>query len=219
VRLPCWVCSELTMSSSRTCGPEEENILQDRPRRGDLLKRAGHTPHILITGLPGVGKTTLICQLAKRLAHYHPTGFYTEEIREARGTREGFRLVTLCGRQLVLSHIHQPGPYRVSRYGVDVAGFEQLLAELDLAHVQSRLVMIDEIGKMECYSQRFRDDITALLNSPKVLVATIALKGEGFITHVKDRPDCRLVTITRANRDQLVSELVTELEKVCGCQE
>jgi nucleoside-triphosphatase len=182
----------------------------------DTLKRAGHTPHILITGLPGVGKTTLIRELAKRLARYDPAGFYTEEIRDAQRTREGFRLVTLCGRQLVLSHIHHRGPYRVSRYGVDISGFEQLLAELDLRHAQSRLIVIDEIGKMECLSRRFTDDMTALLNSPKMLIATIALQGEGFIRQVKDRPDCRLVMVTRENRDRLMSDLSTELEKSLG---
>jgi nucleoside-triphosphatase len=166
--------------------------------------------------LPGVGKTTLICELAKHLAHYHPAGFYTEEIRDALGAREGFRLVTLCGRQLVLSHIHQPGPCRVSRYGVDVAGFEQLLGELDLRHAQSQIIIIDEIGKMECCSRRFTDDMTALLNSSKMLLATIALKGEGFIAQVKDRPDCSLVTVTRENRDRLVSELVSGLENSLG---
>ncbi|HSB43868.1 MAG TPA: nucleoside-triphosphatase [Nitrospira sp.] len=172
----------------------------------------GRAPHILITGTPGVGKTTLTRELARQLADHHPAGFYTEEIRDAQGTREGFRLVTLCGHQLVLSHIHHPGPYRVSRYGVDVHGFEQLLSDLDLSHTQSRLVIIDEIGKMECFSRRFTDDITALLNQPKFLVATIALKGEGFIRHVKDRPDCRLITVTRENRDRLLSELAAELK-------
>ncbi len=172
----------------------------------------GRAPHILITGTPGVGKTTLIRQLAKGLAKYDPAGFYTEEIRDAQGTREGFRLVTLCGRRLVLSHIHHPGPFRVSRYGVDVPGFEQLLAELDLRHVHSRLIVIDEIGKMECFSRRFIEEVTALLNSPKMLIATIALKGEGFIRQVKDRPDCRLIMVTRENRDRLLSELAAELE-------
>lgn len=173
----------------------------------------GRTPHILITGLPGVGKTTLIRELAKRLSGYNPAGFYTEEIRDSQGTREGFRLVTLCGRKLILSHIHHRGPYRVGRYGVDVSGFEQLLAELDLGCAQSRLIVIDEIGKMECISRRFTDDMTTLLNSPKLLIATIAMKGEGFIGQVKGRPDCRLVMVTRENRDRLMSDLLSELEK------
>ncbi len=178
----------------------------------EFPRHARRRPHILITGLPGVGKTTLIRELVLRLEQYAPAGFYTEEIRDARGTREGFRLVTVCGRQLVLSHIHHPGPYRVSRYGVDVAGFERLLAELDLEHAQSQLIVIDEIGKMECLSQRFRGAIAALLDSQKLLVATIASKGDGFIRDVKQRSDCRLVTITRDNRDRCLAEIFGELQ-------
>jgi nucleoside-triphosphatase THEP1 len=40
------------------------------------------TRHILITGVPGVGKTTLIKALCQDLASVNPVGFYTEEIRE-----------------------------------------------------------------------------------------------------------------------------------------
>jgi nucleoside-triphosphatase len=179
----------------------------------DVLKRAGHGPHLLITGLPGVGKTTLIRELADRLREYHPAGFYTEEIRNRQGTREGFRLVTLCGRKLVLSHIKQPRPYRVSRYGVDVAGFDRLLEELDLKGSPTSLIIIDEIGKMECFSRTFIEIITLLLDGPKTVVATIALKGEGFIREVKQRPDCRSVTVTRDNRDRLPGELARDVQK------
>ena len=179
----------------------------------ETLQHAVCMPRILITGLPGVGKTTLFHALAEHLADFKPAGFYTEEIRNEQGIREGFRLVTLCGRQLVLSHIHHPGPHRVSRYGVDVAGFEHLLAQLDLGHAQSPLIMIDEIGKMECLSRRFRADMTTLLNQSKMLIATIALKAGGFIRVVKDRPDCRLVTVTTDNRDSLMVELAGELQE------
>ena len=174
-------------------------------------ERSGRSRHTLISGLPGVGKTTLIRELAKRLAEFEPAGFYTEEIRNRSGVREGFRLVTLCGRKLVLSHISQTGSYRVGRYGVDVAGFEELLDDLDLSHSRSRLIIVDEIGKMECFSQRFTEEVSALLDSPKTLIATIALKGEGLIRRVKDRPDCRLIMVTRENRGRLTGELGDEL--------
>ncbi|HEX2055106.1 MAG TPA: nucleoside-triphosphatase [Nitrospiraceae bacterium] len=168
--------------------------------------------HMLITGLPGVGKTTLVRRLAERLAEYSPVGFYTEEIRNSQGTRQGFRIVTLCGRCLVLSHVEFAGRKRVGRYGVDVAGFERLLAQLNLSHARSPLFIIDEIGKMECLCSLFVTEVTALLNGPNTVVATVAVKGEGLIRQVKDRPDCRLITVTRENRDRLLSELADELE-------
>jgi nucleoside-triphosphatase len=180
------------------------------------MKRTASAPPILVTGSPGVGKTTLIRELAKRLANYHPAGFYTEEIRDAQGRREGFQLVTLDGRRQVLAHVDFPGPFRVSRYAVDVDGFERLLQELDLRHERSSLIVIDEIGKMECFSRRFIDEMAMLMSQPKTLIATIALKGEGFIQQVKSRPDCRLVTVTRENRDELVEELASELRRRLG---
>ncbi len=44
--------------------------------------------NLLITGLPGIGKTTLIKKLSEELKVLHPAGFYTEEIREE-GQRKG----------------------------------------------------------------------------------------------------------------------------------
>lgn len=166
--------------------------------------------HILLTGLPGVGKTTLIRELAKRLADYQPAGFFTEEIRE-RGSRQGFRLETLDGRQGILAHRDVGGPYRVGRYGVDVDGFERLLAELGLRRLSTRVILIDEIGKMECCSQRFIEEVTTLLDSSRLVVATIALKGGGFIRQVKQRPDCRLITVTVDNRNVLGDRLLEEV--------
>jgi nucleoside-triphosphatase len=183
------------------------------PRNTDIAPSTGRRAHFLITGLPGVGKTTLVRGLATRLAAYNPAGFYTEEIRDAQGKREGFRIVTLCGRRLVLSHIDFRARSRVGRYGVDVAGFERLLTELDLGRARSRVFIIDEIGKMECLSSLFVKEVTALLNGPATVVATIALKAGGFIRQVKERPDCRLITVARENRDRLLGELASELEE------
>ena len=162
--------------------------------------------NVLITGLPGVGKTTAVIRLAEELRDFHPTGFYTAELRE-KGVRQGFELVGFDGRRALLSHVAVKGPYRVGRYGVDIKSFEDFIGALNFAEPETRLVIIDEIGKMECYSEKFRNFVINLLDSRKPLIATIALKGEGFISGVKNRPDVRLFELTQNNRTTLPEEL------------
>jgi len=173
--------------------------------------------HLLITGLPGTGKTTLLMELAGRFARLAPAGFYTEEVREE-GVRRGFRLISLDGREETLSDVTFGGRQRVGRYGVDVAGFETFLASLDLPSHISPLVFIDEIGKMECLSQSFVILAKTLFSSGKTVVATVARQGEGLIREVKLRSDSRLVEVTPANRQTLPEELVRWLEiRLAGC--
>jgi len=63
--------------------------------------------------------------------------------------------------------------------------------------------LVDEIGKMECLSERFVERMRALLDSKSKLVATVASRGEGFIAEVKRREDCELWTLNRSNRDAM----------------
>ncbi len=151
--------------------------------------------HILITGVPGIGKTTLIRKLSLELKNFHPAGFYTAEIREE-GIRKGFELVGLAGRRGLLSHVDIKSPYRVGKYGVDIQGLENFLDTALLMSPASRFMIVDEIGKMECLSGKFRNFIREILDSEKILVATIALKGTGFIEEVKERTDVDLYEIT-----------------------
>ena len=162
------------------------------------------TPHtnILITGVPGIGKTTVIRKLCADLRHLNPVGFYTQEIRE-QGVRKGFDLVSLDGRKSILSHVDIQSHHRVGKYGVDVAGFERFLDTIDLFDPLYDLIVIDEIGKMECLSDKFRRLLVLLLDSDSQLVATIALKGGGVIDQTKNRADVRLLPVTPKSRDGL----------------
>ena len=166
---------------------------------------------LLLTGPPGVGKTTLIRKLCDALAPVRPAGFYTQEIRRS-GMRRGFELVSLDGLRSVLAHVDQAGPARVGKYGVDVAGFEHFLDAIDFFEERFQIVIIDEIGKMECFSAKFRALLEQVLDSEKPLVATIALKGGGIIEQTKRRSDVTLFNISRQNREQLVPELLSRLE-------
>jgi nucleoside-triphosphatase len=166
--------------------------------------------NLLITGLPGVGKTTLIRRLHEALKNFHPVGFYTAEIREG-GMRKGFELVNFEGKRGVLSHVNIKSRYRIGRYKVDVSGFEDFLDGISFFDPSSRMVMVDEIGKMECLSTQFDRMMKEVLDSEKWVIATVALRGSGLITKVKQRQDVKLYQITPSNRDDLVSEILKEI--------
>jgi len=166
--------------------------------------------NLLITGLPGVGKTTLIKKLSEALKSYHPVGFYTEEIREE-GVRRGFELISLEGKRKLLSHKEISSHYKVGQYKVDLKGFEDFLGSMAFFKPSTRLIIIDEIGKMECLSLQFQKILKEILDSEKRVIATISLQGSGLIAEVKERRDVRICEITRKNRDSLFSEILTEV--------
>jgi nucleoside-triphosphatase len=167
--------------------------------------------NILITGPPRVGKTTLIKKICERLKGIQLRGFYTEEIRQD-GRRRGFKLISLDGREAVLADTEIKSPYRVSRYRVDIKGFERFLSELDLTLAEGRWFIIDEIGKMECFSDIFIERVTELLNSNCPVICTVAIKGGGFIKEVKERKDAVLFRLAESNREEVFQEILSLLQ-------
>jgi nucleoside-triphosphatase len=168
--------------------------------------------NLLLTGLPGCGKTTVIRRVIERLGSLRLAGFFTQEIRE-HGQRVGFEAVGVGGQTATLAHVDFHGPHRVGRYGVDMGGFEAIVQqELGPGAEGAGIIVIDEIGKMECMSQTFVEAVTRVLDGAVPVLATVAAKGGGFIAQVKGRPDVEIVTVTAANRDSLPDELTRRIQ-------
>jgi nucleoside-triphosphatase len=166
--------------------------------------------NILITGAPGVGKTTLIGKFAEELNDFQPVGFITTEIRD-HGTRKGFELISLSGNKGILSHINIKSPYRVGKYKVNLKGFEAFLNSLPFRNDSVNIIIIDEIGKMECFSNFFINIIREILDSAKVLLATVSLKGSGLIAEIKKRDDIELFVLRKDNRNSLTSDVLAKI--------
>lgn len=162
---------------------------------------------LLLTGAPGVGKTTLLRQVAAALAERKVDGFTTEEMREA-GQRVGFRIVPLHADGRVMAHARFRSALRVSHYGVDVDAVDAVAGTALELRADRDVYLVDEIGKMECFSGRFVTAMRALLDSDKRVVATIARAGAGFIAEVKRRDDVELWEVTRQNRHALVAAVL-----------
>ena len=160
--------------------------------------------NILFTGFPGCGKSTIIEKIVQRIDR-PCTGFFTREMRD-RGRRVGFSITTLDGKRGILAHIDIRSRKRVGKYGVNLQDIETIAVPSMIPANDQVIVVVDEIGKMECFSALFRQTLIKVLESANTLVGSIALKGDAFIEAVKRRPDTLLITVSEKNRDYLVEE-------------
>ncbi len=167
--------------------------------------------NILVTGPPRCGKSTLIEKLVKEI-HRPLTGFFTREIRE-KGMRVGFSIDTLDRKKGVLAHIKSKSPRKLGKYGVNLEEFDSLAIPAMTPPRRDQIIIIDEIGKMECFSPRFREALIHTLDLPNRVLGSIAQKGTPFIEKIKERKDVLLVTVSEENRGCLVSFL---LDKISG---
>ena len=169
------------------------------------------TIKILLTGHPGSGKTTTVREVVKRLLGRVPmSGFFTEELREG-GRRVGFQGVTLDGRSFPLAHLRTSGSLRVGPYGVDLAGLESIGIDALTPKDAGALVVLDEIGKMECLSEAFKARVRRLLDDETPLIATVAAVGVGFVKKVRNSDRAKMFTMTRGESDGMAGEIAREV--------
>ena len=167
---------------------------------------------LLLTGQPGVGKTTVIKQVVQALGT-PAGGFYTEELRGP-GGRQGFRLVTLDGQTAILAHVNIRGRRRVGRYGVDVEALDRVgVAAIKQALALQQIVVIDEVGKMELFSSLFQAAVLQAISSPCLVIATVMRKSHVWVNALQAMPQVTLWEVTLANRSGLPARVLAWLEK------
>ncbi len=178
------------------------HLSKGKPRRVQVK-----TKNVFVSGPPRCGKTTLIEKLVLRMER-PATGFFTREIRE-RGRRTGFWIMTLDGKKGVLAHEEIESRFVVGKYGVNVQSIDEIAVPSIIPSQPGEVVVIDEVGKMECCSPAFKQALTEILDSEHFVIGSIAQKGDPFIQNIKTRQDVSVVPLTQENRDSL--ELFYEL--------
>jgi len=170
--------------------------------------------NIFLTGAPSSGKTTVIKKIIANLK-YPANGFYTEEERIA-GQRVGFIMKTLDDRKGYLAHQDIKSDFHIRRYGVSIKNIETI-AVTSITPVKRNIIVLDEIGKMECFSEVFKQAALKALDSPNIVIGTITLGGDDFILGIKNREDIEIYEVTLDNRNSLpdlilrkISDLMAE---------
>jgi nucleoside-triphosphatase THEP1 len=166
---------------------------------------------LFLTGDPGCGKTTVLRRVIDRLrGGVEMSGFLTEEFLKS-GRRKGFRGVTLSGQEFLLADRDLDSPMRVGPYGVSLEGLDTIGLDSLRPDPQTRLLVLDEVGKMESFSEPFRERVQELLDDPTPLLATVAVHGVGFPKRVRQDSRITLVRMRRRGRDAMVGEILRHL--------
>jgi len=141
------------------------------------------------------------------------TGFFTMEIKE-RGKRVGFYINTLDGREGILAHQNIRSQFSVGKYGVNLKDIEAIAVPSMIPEREEEIVVIDEIGRMECFSPLFKETLIRVLDLPNWVIGSIAQKGDPFIQGIKERDDVLLIRLTPQNRDVLVDQILDSLKSL-----
>lgn len=179
------------------------------------MRRDAVVSRILLTGRPGSGKTTAVAKIARGLRErgMQPVGFITEEVRQG-GARVGFDLVGFDGRRRPLARKGLDSQFKVGRYGVDVEGVDawsKKLRERLEDPVEGRVVVIDEVGKMELFSRSFRDLVVQVVEGRDPLLLTVTQAPLEFPRALLARADLEVIEVAPQNRGAVPDEVLAKV--------
>ncbi|TFG28316.1 MAG: hypothetical protein EU532_05600 [Promethearchaeota archaeon] len=173
-------------------------------------------PKILIIGPPRCGKSTMISKLIRLYTeeNYKIFGFLTPEVKKD-NNREGFDVQDICSKdRFPLARVGNYNTrFTLGKYSVFVKEFENYIDTLfNIEDREINLIIIDEIGKMELYSEKFQELIKKLFKSNIPIIATI---GEKMKHSVKDYilrlPNTKLLNLTRDNNEKVFQTILSLL--------
>ena len=167
--------------------------------------------HILLTGKPKVGKTTLLKTIISKINSCG--GFYTEEILDENEKRIGFKIKTLEGKEGILALKGLNSPFRLGKYGINLKDLEEIgLVSVKEALKNKKIIVIDEIGKMELYSEKFKDLVLEVLNSGKMLLGVIHQENIEFLNKIRERKDVEIFEVNLKNHQETICRVYSLLK-------
>ena len=176
---------------------------------------------LLLTGSPGVGKTTVLLKAVEALKSrgYSVGGMVSREVRSC-GTRVGFEILDLSsGRRGWLAHVNQPSGPQVGKYRVNLEDLDNIgaVAIVD-ASENLDVVVVDEIGPMELFSEKFKEAVKRAVEGEKLVVGIVHWKArDKLIEEVKNREDAEVIVVTFENRAKLHEIIIKKASEFFKC--
>ena len=159
---------------------------------------------IVLTGAPGVGKTTAVMRAARALNDrgLNVGGIVSRELR-TNNMRIGFEFIDLITNDTnVLASITGNGP-KIGKYFVDLSGCRFAAERLCRAIKNCDVIFCDEIGPMELKSREFIDSVKNLLDVDKKTIVVVHQRLQHPLTEQFRKKSSLLISLDLANREKV----------------
>lgn len=156
---------------------------------------------VLLTGLPGTGKTTLLQAIIPLIED--PFWVICGEIRNAEDQRVGFEARTSTGLTGLLAHKQDiQSAATIGDYKVDLTAIDTLLSQPIRENAKAgKFLIIDEIGRMQMLSPKFAEIIREVNFGNTDFIATIRY-GDDWTREFTEQADVINVVLTPQNREE-----------------
>jgi nucleoside-triphosphatase len=166
---------------------------------------------ILLTGLPKAGKSTILEKFKKNYKG-NIAGVISHAIKAEDGSRVGFEAESMQGERRIFAHKTQIKSDNImgGKYALNVDGINNFIVPEMKKGLEDNniLVLLDEIGRIQSFSDLFLQTTRDLLNSQAPLLGTIVYDPEPWSLEFKEHPDVVLITVSEENRDTLTEQLL-----------
>jgi nucleoside-triphosphatase len=173
----------------------------------------------LISGPPGVGKSTVVSKIVLRLKSAGViVGGCTTSEKKSGGARVGFEVKDLTtGRTGQLASVESKFGPRVGKYRVNLTDLARVgAAGLESAAASSEIVVIDEVGPMELVSPEFRRAVQRCIASGKPILAVVHERLEDDLLNELRTKATATIILSVESRNQVSEELAAALLKAVG---
>lgn len=164
--------------------------------------------NLFLTGKIGVGKTTLLKKVLKRIDL--SVGGYTTE-KNIQNDTKTFTIKSLYDgtENHTMAHVNK------SNYSKKIftKTFDTYLPSIIQRSFENRdLIVLDEIGFMEDQIHVFTSKIYEILDSDKFVFGVIKDYDCEFLNKIRNRTDVTIIEITEDNRNHIINDIMEILK-------
>ena len=172
--------------------------------------------HIFLTGDVQVGKSTIINKTLAALKIKNPSGFRSVSVPDLPDGAMSVYLLAAAEPEPAMGDFNRVGIRKGCGRGIEKfpQAFETAGVQALKNAEQSRLILMDEVGRMESAVAQFSARMEALLDGSVPILGVVQKIADTPLTNaIRTHPNVRVLTVTKENREQMAQEVLRLISK------